>query len=721
MVSFDDLIPQQNKNPLQGKTFATLTDEDRAKIRAGIDPQARLVLEQALGGATFNLADEVYNRLGALGAYGYQALTDMPTQSQDPRLYGVNLGAFGRGANSLQELTNLASQETNKRLAEQLLEQPVLSIGSNIAGALLTGGAGVATKGGKALVNSLRSGNLAMRVGKASLLGAASGGLAGAGAGSGAEDRLERAGNAAVVGGVVGGAIPVVGSVANSAIKGAKNAGIGMGARGRDALAESGAELKDAVSSSYKKVDEAGAVINPEAANELLTGIKSNLAKIELIPELNPKTLGVVRYIEDAASKAPLKVTQIDQYRRLLSGIKDEDSVAASAARKGIDDFLSALDETKLSGGDANVGKYLLDARAAASQNFRFSKVAEILTRADGDPNKIKSGLTALLNKKGATAGWSADEVAALREAASSSTPEKLLKMGGKFGIDLGTSLTTGNTVAPLVGALAGGVGGGVGTAGVVPILGTAARYGQKLAARGKAEKLLQTIEGVAEKGGLPSLIGSRNAGQLALPAGSLATIPERQPTQIRVNPNQPNPYGKELPAVNLPRLDFNDLIPPQPPQQQQFAPQSSLQERIKNAESSGNPNAKNPRTSASGLYQFTDGTWRSVVDKFGRRSGIKYSDKNSPQAQEQMMAALLQDNARILQNKGIEANDANLYFAHFMGAPAASKAISMLGKNAIAARSFPEAAKKNPEVFFDGRRPRTVDEVYQIITSKVV
>ncbi len=85
------------------------------------------------------------------------------------------------------------------------------------------------------------------------------------------------------------------------------------------------------------------------------------------------------------------------------------------------------------------------------------------------------------------------------------------------------------------------------------------------------------------------------------------------------------------------------------------------------------------------------------------------------------MMAALLQDNARILQNKGIETTDGNLYFAHFMGAPAASKAIQMLGKNAIAARSFPEAARKNPEVFFEGQRPRTIDEVYQIITSKVV
>jgi len=61
------------------------------------------------------------------------------------------------------------------------------------------------------------------------------------------------------------------------------------------------------------------------------------------------------------------------------------------------------------------------------------------------------------------------------------------------------------------------------------------------------------------------------------------------------------------------------------------------------------------------------------------------------------------------------------LYFAHFMGAPAASKAISMLGKGAIAARSFPSAASANRSIFYDGSRPRTVDEVYELITSKVV
>lgn len=84
-------------------------------------------------------------------------------------------------------------------------------------------------------------------------------------------------------------------------------------------------------------------------------------------------------------------------------------------------------------------------------------------------------------------------------------------------------------------------------------------------------------------------------------------------------------------------------------------------------------------------------------------------------------MQYLTADNARILQSKGVEPSDANLYFAHFLGAPAASQAMKLLGKNVSAARAFPSAAKANQSIFFskDGKA-RTVDEVYDIITRKV-
>jgi hypothetical protein len=214
-----------------------------------------------------------------------------------------------------------------------------------------------------------------------------------------------------------------------------------------------------------------------------------------------------------------------------------------------------------------------------------------------------------------------------------------------------------------------------------------------------------------------PAIQAGANAAARGLPpaiASGVTLNEAAAPTIIDVNPNQPNPYEQELPAVNLPQ--------PRPSLDEIFGQQSSLSGKIKQAESGGNPNAKNPLSSASGLYQFTDSTWRSAVDKWGRSRGIKYSDKNNPQAQEMLMQKLTADNSRILKAKGIEPTDGNIYFAHFMGAPAASKAINMLGKGAIAARSFPSEARANPTIFFNQNgQPRTVDQVYEIITSKVV
>lgn len=124
--------------------------------------------------------------------------------------------------------------------------------------------------------------------------------------------------------------------------------------------------------------------------------------------------------------------------------------------------------------------------RKQYAQASKFEAVADVLQKAAGDPNKIKSGLTRFLNNNNNTRGWTKTELVALKNAASSGGAEKLLKMGGKFGVDLGTSLTPGNTVAPLVGGFVNPA---------LPVAGTVARQAQKYAARGKAENLLNVLQ----------------------------------------------------------------------------------------------------------------------------------------------------------------------------------------------------------------------------------
>lgn len=143
--------------------------------------------------------------------------------------------------------------------------------------------------------------------------------------------------------------------------------------------------------------------------------------------------------------------------------------------------------------------------------------------------------------------------------------------------------------------------------------------------------------------------------------------------------------------------------------------------QKLAQAESGGNPNARAKTSSASGLYQFTDGTWMNMVNKHGKELGITMKDKNNPEAQHLMVQKLTEQNANILSSKlGIEPTEGHLYAAHFLGASDAAKLIQAQGTGQNAAQLFPRAAKANKSIFYKGLKPRTVEEVYAILEQKV-
>lgn len=142
----------------------------------------------------------------------------------------------------------------------------------------------------------------------------------------------------------------------------------------------------------------------------------------------------------------------------------------------------------------------------------------------------------------------------------------------------------------------------------------------------------------------------------------------------------------------------------------------------IKQAESAGNPNAKNPNSTASGPYQFVNKTWQDMVSKYGKQTGITLADKANPQAQEIMANYLLNDNAKALQaSLGRQPTTGELYMAHVLGADGAKDLISAYGTGRPANTLFPASViKANRNIFMQGTRPRTVEEVYKLIESKV-
>src|SRR3981189_3522470 len=164
--------------------------------------------------------------------------------------------------------------------------------------------------------------------------------------------------------------------------------------------------------------------------------------------------------------------------------------------------------------------------------------------------------------------------------------------------------------------------------------------------------------------------------------------------------------------------------------------------------ESNFNPTAGASTSSARGLYQFIDQTWLGTVKEAGAQLGYgKYADaitrspsgsysvsdpaartaimklRDDPAAASSMAAVLTQSNSFKLTGKiGRRPTDGELYMAHFMGVGGATKLILNAEDNpqASGARLFPNAAAANRSIFYDrSGRPRTVSEVYSVLTSR--
>lgn len=102
-----------------------------------------------------------------------------------------------------------------------------------------------------------------------------------------------------------------------------------------------------------------------------------------------------------------------------------------------------------------------------------------------------------------------------------------------------------------------------------------------------------------------------------------------------------------------------------------------TMMARIRRVESAGNDGASNPRSSAQGRYQFTDGTWlQTYKARFGagESNAAILAKKFDPALQDRLMRDLTAGNAAALQRAGIETTPGNLYLAHFAGEAGARK-----------------------------------------------
>ena len=161
--------------------------------------------------------------------------------------------------------------------------------------------------------------------------------------------------------------------------------------------------------------------------------------------------------------------------------------------------------------------------------------------------------------------------------------------------------------------------------------------------------------------------------------------------------------------------------------------------------ESSLNPNAKAPTSSAAGLFQFIEQTWLGVVKTHGAKHGYgAYADQiskgrdglyhvSNPAARRQVLGLRYDANASAVMGAELTAGHAaylkgrigrdptqgELYAAHFLGPDGAASLISASQSrpNAIAANLFPAAARANRSIFYRNGHALNVTDVVANLT----
>ncbi|WP_207481684.1 transglycosylase SLT domain-containing protein [Arenibaculum pallidiluteum] len=164
--------------------------------------------------------------------------------------------------------------------------------------------------------------------------------------------------------------------------------------------------------------------------------------------------------------------------------------------------------------------------------------------------------------------------------------------------------------------------------------------------------------------------------------------------------------------------------------------------------ESSFNPEAKASTSSATGLFQFIDGTWLSMVERYGAKHGLgaeaarieRRADGSvtvaDPKARQQILdlrkdptvSALMageyarENKMHLQQEVGGQIGSTDLYMAHFLGAGGAAKFLSAMRENPSrkAAALLPEAASANRAVFYDASgQARSLGDIYDRFAAK--
>jgi len=144
---------------------------------------------------------------------------------------------------------------------------------------------------------------------------------------------------------------------------------------------------------------------------------------------------------------------------------------------------------------------------------------------------------------------------------------------------------------------------------------------------------------------------------------------------------------------------------------------------KIAGAESGFNPNIQAQGSTALGLFQITDATWKNLVQKHGARFGLTAdASRTDPRASALLgMAYVKETQDELAKTLGRSPSDAETYLGYFLGPAGAGKMLAADRNRSAAYIASPAALRANRAVFFkkDGTA-RTVGELIDFMGAKL-
>jgi hypothetical protein len=187
-----------------------------------------------------------------------------------------------------------------------------------------------------------------------------------------------------------------------------------------------------------------------------------------------------------------------------------------------------------------------------------------------------------------------------------------------------------------------------------------------------------------------------------ALPTDQLNQLTAQATTLIDSNPDL-TPIERDAEKRKVIRdIARSHLDGLSPDQVDALDPSHTFVDKVVGAESSGDPNAKNPRSTATGLGGFIESTWKQFIEErhpeLMAQGGDIQKYRSDRALSREAVGWYAAKNTEALQDAGEPVTDGNLYLAHFAGPQGAidllqadpnASAESVLGSKVIAANPF--------------------------------